>query len=178
MYRGESYRCVDKQSRADLNLSRGSEMRDRGIRGGVFGTGLACISIFVFFSVISCSQHPVYPEPPRTALGIEIDIKTLKPDIPRFFTYHYNKKNINFFVFKTNDAVLSFFDACAKCYPQKLGYRFDDGFLACKACNERYSVSEVGKGFGSCFPIRLSGNLRQGKYIIPVAELEKAVHRF
>lgn len=123
--------------------------------------------------LISCSRQPVYPVPAIEGSDIVIDAGTLGPDIPKFYTYHYRGKNINFFVIKINGEILSFLDACINCYPAKLGYRFDSGYIICKRCNVKYSVSEVEKGFGGCFPICISGHLREGKYRIPVSELQR-----
>ena len=128
--------------------------------------------------LVSCSGRPTYPEPPHTAAEVEIDTKALKPEIPQFFTYHYRDKEISFFVISVRGRVLSFFDACGKCYPWKLGYRFDGGFIVCRKCNVRYAPAEIEKGIGSCFPVRVSGQLRGDKYIIPVQELEKGAHMF
>ncbi|MDI6729488.1 MAG: Fe-S-containing protein [Thermodesulfovibrionales bacterium] len=128
--------------------------------------------------LISCSRQPVYTVPAIEGTDIVIDAGTLEPDIPRFYTYHYRNKNINFFVIKTNGKILSFLDACANCYPAKLGYRYDNGYIICKQCSVRYSVSEVEKGFGSCFPIRISGHLKGSKYLIPVSVLQRESDKF
>ncbi|HWR58705.1 MAG TPA: Fe-S-containing protein [Thermodesulfovibrionales bacterium] len=75
-------------------------------------------------------------------------------------------------------SVLSFLDACATCYQQKKGYSFDNGYFICRACGVRYSVSDIEKGIGGCYPIRISGNLRDRKYSIPVSTLRDAADRF
>ncbi|HEX8949254.1 MAG TPA: Fe-S-containing protein [Dissulfurispiraceae bacterium] len=143
---------------------------------------LSFIALLALLTAAACSRHPVYPEPVRTASEVEIGMKALTEGSPQFFTYHFQDKDINFFVIKTGGKVLSFFDACAKCYPKKLGYRIDNGYIVCKSCNVRYSVAEIEKGIGSCFPIQipgqLDGNIQDGKYRIAVAELEKAAYRF
>lgn len=68
--------------------------------------------------------------------------------------------------------ILSFFDACERCYPKKLGYRFDNASIVCRACNIRFPLSEVEKGIGSCAPIKLGGYVKDGKYFIPVSNIE------
>ncbi len=95
-----------------------------------------------------------------------------------FFTYHYHGKNINFFVLKTGDKVLSFLDACMSCYPSKRGYRVDGGHLVCRKCGVTYSLSDVEKGFGGCYPIRIEGRLQDGQYRIPVSLLGQAIDKF
>lgn len=138
---------------------------------------LLYIALSLLF-LISCSRQPVYPVPAIEGTDIVIDAGTLEPDIPKFYTYHYRNKNINFFVIKINGKILSFLDACINCYPAKLGYRFDSGYIICKRCSVKYSVSEVEKGFGGCFPIRISGHLREGKYLIPVSALQRESGKF
>ena len=75
---------------------------------------------------------------------------------------------------KSEDKVLSFFDGCATCYKAKRGYRFEKGHFVCKKCNMKYSVPEMEKGFGGCFPVRIEGQIKGTKYIIPVSLIEKA----
>jgi uncharacterized membrane protein len=136
------------------------------------------IVLFVFLSLISCTKQPVYPEPLRIGTEMAVEMNELQGEIPKYFTYHYRGKNINFFVVKVGDRVISFFDACASCYAARRGYRFDNGYFFCRACNERYSTAEIEKGVGSCFPIRLDGYYAQGKYFIPVSALEAMADKF
>jgi uncharacterized membrane protein len=136
------------------------------------------VILFFFLSLGACAKQPGYPEPPRVDQEVVVDVKTLTPGVPVFFTYHYRGKRINFFVVKMNDRVLSFLDACARCYPAKLGYRYDNGYIICRECNVQYSVSEIEKGFGSCFPIRITGSLRDGRYLIPSTALEGMADKF
>ncbi|HAM51727.1 MAG TPA: hypothetical protein DCP92_13980 [Nitrospiraceae bacterium] len=51
---------------------------------------------------------------------------------PVIFAYRYHGKNINFFVLKIHDKVISFLDACRSCYVSKRGYWIDDGHITCK----------------------------------------------
>ena len=137
--------------------------------------------LFVFIAAMllaACSKQPLYPAPPIKGAEAAIDLKTLTPGIPKYFTYHYRGRRVNFFVIKTGDKVLSFLDACASCYPRKLGFRFDNGYFTCRACNVRYSVSEIEKGIGSCFPIRIRGDVRDGEYFLPVSVLENSADKF
>jgi uncharacterized membrane protein len=136
------------------------------------------VTLFVFLSLGACAKQPGYPEPPRIGPDVAVEVKTLTPEVPLFFTYHYHGKKINFFVVKINGRVLSFIDACASCYPARLGYRYDNGFFVCRKCNVRYSVSEIENGVGGCFPIRIEGSLRDGKYLIPVSVLEGLADKF
>ncbi len=107
-----------------------------------------------------------------------VDATALKLEAPLFFTYQYQGKDISFFVIKIDDNILSFFDACVTCYPHKRGYRYEDGFVVCRACNQRFSVYKLEKGMGSCYPIKIAGRMENGKYLIPIATIEAGAKWF
>lgn len=121
----------------------------------------------------ACSKSTTYSKAPLSGEEVTIDTLSLQPDIPRFFTYSSGNRNINFFVIKIDDEILSFLDECISC-KSHLGYTFSNGHFTCKECSMEYSVSEVKNGIGSCYPIRLPGKLRDGKYYIPILELQKS----
>ena len=128
--------------------------------------------------LVSCSAQPTYRDAPRSGQEVVVEVKTLTPEVPVFFTYRYGGKKVNFFVVKMNDRVLSFLDACARCYPWKRGYRYSAGRLICRECDVKYAISEIEKGFGSCFPIRIEGFLRAGEYHIALSVLEGMADKF
>ena len=140
------------------------------------------ISHIIFFAILflaSCAKQPVYSEPEQIGSEVVININSLKSGVPEFFTYHYTKgKKINFFVVNIDGRILSFFDACERCYPKKLGYRPDNGNVVCRACNIRFPLSEIEKGVGSCAPIKLEGHIKDGKYLIPVSNIEVKADKF
>lgn len=136
------------------------------------------IIVLLVFGILSCSRQPVHPGPAVAGADIIIYAEALQDGIPQFFSYRFQDKHINFFVVRFEGRILSFLDACMKCYPKKLGFRFKDGTIACKACNERYPVSEIEKGFGSCYPVRIKGKVEEDKYFITAKELENTGARF
>jgi uncharacterized membrane protein len=109
---------------------------------------------------------------------VVVDVTALKLDVPQFFTYQYQGKKISFFVIKIDDTILSFLDACVTCYPHKQGYRYEDGVVVCRACNQRFSVFTLEKGIGGCYPIKIAGRMKDGKYLIPVATIEAGTKWF
>ena len=135
----------------------------------------ACIALPFLFA---CSHQPVYPAASRVGPNIVIDPASLTPEIPQFYTYHYQGKDISYFVLKVRNKVLSFFDACASCYPHKRGYRYENGSVTCRNCNVKFSIFNLEKGIGSCYPLKIEGRMENGKYLIPVATLEYAVDKF
>ncbi len=141
-------------------------------------TTIIAFYLFLILTALSCNRQPSYPPAPRNGSNIEIDIATLEPDIPRFHTYLFKGKKISYLVLKIDNKVNSFFDACASCYPHKMGYSYSNGYVTCRYCNLKFSVYKLEKGLGSCYPIKLEGKMVKGKYLIPVKTLEEAADMF
>ncbi|MCL5022372.1 MAG: DUF2318 domain-containing protein [Nitrospirae bacterium] len=137
-----------------------------------------CLFAALFSLLIACTKQPGYQEPPLTGRDVAVDVKMLRPGVPLFFTYRYEGKKISFFVVRVDGRILSFLDACARCYPARLGYRFEDGYLVCRECSVKYAVGDMEKGVGSCFPLRVEGRLRDGHYLIPLSTLEENADKF
>lgn len=141
----------------------------------VLAISLSCAALLLFSS---CSRQQIYPSPSLKGPDVTVDVRALRPETPAFFTYEYRGKHINFFVVKINNTTHAFLDACASCYPRKLGYSFERGYLRCRACNMEYTVAGIERGFGGCMPIRLKGSLKKGEYTIPVSMLEGMADKF
>ena len=135
------------------------------------------LAVTLLFSACS-SRQPVHPAPTVEGRDVVIAVSTLKHEVPQFFTYLYQGKNISFFVLRLDNQVSSFFDACVSCYPKKLGYKYDDGTVICRACNMRFPVYRLEKGLGGCYPIKLEGRIENGKYLIPLSSIEAEVGKF
>jgi uncharacterized membrane protein len=136
------------------------------------------ISAILLIMSSSCSEQPGYPAPVQAGEDLAIDVISLKPEIPVFYTYRYKNRLISFFVLKSGDKVLSFLDACATCYIHKRGYEYKDNVVTCRYCGTQYPIPKLEKGLGGCYPIRIEGRMENGKYLIPVARLEAAVDKF
>jgi uncharacterized membrane protein len=134
--------------------------------------------VTVLLTCSSCSRQPSYPVAPQIARDIVIDTEGLQPEVPKFYTYHFQGKNISYFLLKIDNKVISFIDACASCYTHRQGYRFEDGAVTCRSCNLKFPVSKLEKGLGSCYPIKIEGRTDKGKYLIPIATLEKMADKF
>lgn len=147
----------------------------------IYGKTLRAVSLLFLTllpALMSCSRQPVYPPPVFSGNDAIVDVSTLKPEIPQFYTYQYNGKHISFFVLKLDNEVLSFLDACVTCYPHKQGYRYEDGVVVCRACNQRFPVHKLEKGIGNCYPIKIAGRMENGKYLIPRSSLEQESGKF
>jgi uncharacterized membrane protein len=129
-------------------------------------------------SIAACSRQQRYAAPPIDGDAIVIQISSLPLDVPQFYSYRAKGKDVNFFVLRMQDRVLSFLDACLTCYPRKLGYKYADGYVVCRACDTTYSVYKLEKGLGGCYPIRIEGTQEGDTYHIARATLERHAGKF
>ncbi len=130
------------------------------------------IILFVFIS--SCrSKAAIYDPPHVKEAEIVINTETLMNEVPEFFSYNFNGRNLNFFVLKIGNSVESYIDACAKCYSYKKGYSVEDSYIKCNYCNVRYPIDSLKEGVGGCHPIILEGKLNGNEYIILIEDLKK-----
>ena len=137
------------------------------------------ILMIIAFAVSSCSKMPAYEKAPLNSAGdVAINIKTLGEKVPEFHTYLLDGRRIDFFLIKVSGDIQSYFDACAMCYPKKLGYRVEGNRIVCKACNLRYMAGELKTGLGSCHPIPLPGRVENGFYIITKDALKTGAKYF
>ncbi len=127
---------------------------------------LILISLLPALLFAACAKKPSYPEAPVSGEVISIAAENLKESTPVFYSFRLDNKRIDFFVIKISGEIQSYFDACAKCYTDKLGYRVDGKYVVCKKCNVRYPVESLKTGIGSCYPIMLRGRVEGDNYII------------
>jgi uncharacterized membrane protein len=120
----------------------------------------------VVLLLVSCSRGHVYPSAPFDGKEAKISLAGIETGKPAFHTLFLDGKSINYFVVKTAGGVSSYFDSCAKCYPQKLGYRLEGDHVVCRACGVRYSADDLKEGIGSCYPIKLEGRVDGAFYVI------------
>ena len=134
--------------------------------------------LVILLTFSACSRQPSYAPAPQNGTDIVIELAGLGQDTPKFYTYRFRGKNINFFVCKVQDRVQSFLDACASCYTHKRGYSAGGGQVTCRECGTQFSLNQLEKGLGGCYPIKLEGRVEDGRYRIPIAELEAAASKF
>jgi uncharacterized membrane protein len=138
---------------------------------------ILCLLVLIS-SVASCSRQQRYAAPPIEGENVVIPAAALPLEVPQFYSYRIKDKDVNFFVIRMKDGVLSFLDACLTCYPRKLGYESKDGYVVCRACDTTYSVYKLEKGIGGCFPIRIEGRQEGGSYFIVRSGLERHAGKF
>ena len=139
---------------------------------------IALISALFYLLLISCSRQTVYPSAPQSGTDVVIEVAALQSEVPKFYTYHYQGKNISFFLLKIQDRVLAFLDACASCHPHKRGFRYENGCVSCRYCAMQFPVAKLEQGIGGCYPIKLEGKLENGQFRVPVKSLEAAADKF
>jgi uncharacterized membrane protein len=142
------------------------------------GAVFLMVASLILFIPSACSRQVTYPSPVRIGSDLVIDMSSLELEVPKFFTYQFEGKKVNFFVIKMDDKTLSFLDACASCYPHKQGFRCEDNAVFCRYCNVRFPISKLEKGIGNCYPIKIEGRMENGKYMIPVDTMAKAADKF
>ncbi|MEJ2192620.1 MAG: Fe-S-containing protein [Nitrospirota bacterium] len=130
----------------------------------------ACAFAALVLALSSCARKPEYPAAPSSGDEIRFSISTLREETPVFYSLEHEGTRIDYLLVKVNGRVESYFDACAKCYPKKLGYRVEDKHLVCVACGERYSMHNL-KGAGSCYPLPLEGKTEGDTYVIEKADI-------
>ena len=141
----------------------------------LLGTGLSAMLLIM---AAACSRLPSYPPPLVTGGQAVIKGAELAEGAPRFFSYHFRKKTVNFFVVKNKGKISAYLDACNKCYIHKMGYQAGNGTVTCRYCNQVYGVKELDKPMGSCWPIKLQGVQRGGEYLIPLSEIKNGTSKF
>jgi uncharacterized membrane protein len=141
---------------------------------------IAAAAVIVLMAASACSRQPVHTPPTVQGQNIAVAVSQLTPDVPRFFTYQHEGRHISFFVINIDRRVISFLDACASCYSHKRGYRYDanEAVVTCRYCDMRFSIYKLEKGLGGCYPIRISGSLEKGDYLIPLASLKAEAAKF
>jgi uncharacterized membrane protein len=115
----------------------------------------------------------VYPEAPFDGNSVRIELADVPEKKPVFFSFSTDTRRINFFLFKTNGDIESYFDACGKCYPQKLGFRLEGNRVVCRACEVSYHLDDLKAGIGSCYPIKLKGRVEGNTFIIDKQDILK-----
>ena len=129
------------------------------------------LGIILLFS--ACSRKPVYPAAPFDGNNIRIELAGIPEKKPVFFTFSASAQGINFFLFKTDGHIESYFDACGKCYTRKLGFRQEKGRIVCRACDISYHLEDLKDGIGSCYPIKLNGRVEGSTFVIDKQDIMK-----
>ncbi len=146
------------------------------MRSGRLWLAAAALAL-VAVTLFSCARKPTYPENRSPSGEIRFAIEALRDREPEFHSLVHEGTRIDYIVLKINGHMESYFDACAKCYPKKLGYRKEGGYLKCVACGQRYPLEDLG-GIGSCHPLKLAGRVEGDSYVIEKSDIIKGLRYF
>ncbi|MEJ2697077.1 MAG: Fe-S-containing protein [Candidatus Sulfobium sp.] len=128
--------------------------------------------------LLSCSKSIPYHDLPFDGQSVSIDITGVRENQPEFYSVVVDGKKLSFFIVRINGEIQSYFNACARCYPRKLGFNPDGGDMRCRSCNAKYPLDELKEGIGSCCPIRLKGIEKKNTYVIARESLLKGIKFF
>ena len=130
-------------------------------------------ALIIFLILFACAQKPAYTETRAEHGEIRLDTTELAAGEVAFYSFHMGGKRFDFFLQKLGaDDIQSYIDACFKCAPQRKGFTVREQRLYCGACGESFPLDKL-NGIGSCYPIKLPGDLRDGIYIIKVQDLTR-----
>ena len=73
----------------------------------------------------------------------------------------------------TDGKVRSVMDACSQCYTYHKGFTYEDGYLVCRLCGNRYPVDHILAGKASCVPVAVPSDEADGEVTIRTADLKK-----
>lgn len=83
-------------------------------------------------------------------------------------------KKLRFVLARAADGKLhSVMDACQQCYTYHKGFAYEDGFLICRLCGNRYPINHIPLGKASRVPVAVPSNESDGKIVVRTADLKK-----
>lgn len=126
----------------------------------------------------SCTKSTPYRKLTFDGQTIKISLAGIKENQPVFYSVEIDGKEVGFFLVMVNGKVQSYFNACARCYPRKLGFSPGGGNMRCRACNAKYPLDKLKEGIGSCCPIHLEGMEKKRTYVIDRESLLKGLRFF
>ncbi len=157
---------------------RGGRMRERG--GANLGSRLALAACCLLLSP-DCTGSPAkYPEVRARDGAVRVDLREIAVASGRFLSYRAAAgKSVDFFVYRDGaGAPHAVLDACRTCFRWKKGYRLDGDEVVCIKCDMRFKLDGLAQGTGSCVPIQVRSEQRDGTLVIPAADLEAGARYF
>ena len=111
---------------------------------------------------------------------ITIGTGDLRPGDVKFFAYRDDAgKELRFLLARDSAGkIVGAADACEHCYAYGKGYTSSRGELICRYCGNRYKLSALGSGVGSCVPVKMPFRMRGQTAEINPADLERSRRLF
>jgi uncharacterized membrane protein len=154
---------------------------ERSASIGCRAVTILVLAVFLQAACGGCAQETTkYPEMHARDGVITVDLSGIDPGSGRFHTYRSDSgKKVDFFVYRESSGVpRAVLDACRTCYRWKKGYALDGKEVVCIKCDMRFKLDNLAQGTGSCIPVALKAESRDGTLLIPVAELETGARFF
>lgn len=144
----------------------------RALIVGIGASVLAAAS----FAVATGPQFTMVVAHPLIAIGTS----DLRPGDVKFFAYRDDAgKQLRFLLARdSNGNIVGAADACEHCYLYGKGYTSSRGELICRYCGNRYKLSALGSGVGSCVPVKMPFRMRGQTAEINPADLERSRRLF
>ena len=111
---------------------------------------------------------------------VKIPVSEVNDGSVHFYTYKFEKKNINFLVRTDGKGKLhTHFDACYSCFQYKEGYREEKPYIVCIACTLKYHLDEeIWDFIGPCAPITLKSVIKDDFIVIELTRLKRGKKLF
>jgi uncharacterized membrane protein len=139
---------------------------------------LLIVSAVLTTLLFSCTKSTPYGQAPFDGHVAKIDVSAIKENQPKFYSLVIDGKNVSFFIVMINGEIQAYFNACRRCYPRKLGFHPEEGYMMCRACSAKYPLDALKEGIGSCSPIRIEGVEKKKTYVIAKESLLKGLKFF
>jgi len=126
--------------------------------------------------VMSCKPEArTYPQPDTRDGVIRVPTDALDPGQSLFYSVPMRNGPVNIFVVRVKDRFEAYLDACRKCFVYERGYRGDTGYVECIYCGVTYPVEALSEGLGSCCPIALAAEEKDGFILIRTEDVQRSL---
>ncbi len=141
--------------------------------------GLVALAGSIVFAAAAISFAALQNDPRlievRGKGTISIPIATLPAGEARFYLYKSDDGARVKFILARDESgrVEAAIDACEECAAYGQGYSCSGGYIVCRYCGNRYKLSSLARGAGSCVPWKLNYVIHGDEVQISSAELTK-----
>jgi uncharacterized membrane protein len=104
--------------------------------------------------------------------AVRLPTSTFDDGKARWYTYHADGVDIQFFVLKSSDGVIrAAFDACDVCFLEKKGYSQEGDEMICNNCGQRFPSELINEVRGGCNPSPLERTIQDGQVVILIDDI-------
>jgi hypothetical protein len=104
--------------------------------------------------------------------AVRLPVSTFDDGKARWYTYHADGVDIQFFVLKSSDGVIrAAFNACDVCFLEKKGYSQEGDEMVCNNCGQRFPSELINEVRGGCNPSPLERTIQDGQVVILIDDI-------